>query len=1260
MRLLNSALKRSTKAALFGAAFTTVLLSVSPGQAIADGSLSDYQAVPPLISSLGAGDKPNVLVVLDNSNSMDENPAGQAVGSDNASSKSEVARAAVKSLVSTFNGKIRMGLMAYQQNAMSKYKLHNSFYDISFDPANYDDTFTGARDATTKRFREPKPSSTEFIYYNVALPFYSSTSAGTRFCYSTSADFDNGTETYPGGPWDSYRCYSTKTGSSDTLPPTAGDAGTYGWSSFDKNYTFSPTDSDLAQGILDFGRYMAWKPVGDTWFVNTSPGKGYLHIPIADLDATQAAKLNKKLGTSQFSSNKPTDPDYPLQNAGLTPLAGTLDTAYRYFTGGTLASAEGGPAPAVPTGTCGAQDFVVLVTDGLPSTDSSGAAYASTSDAIADVKAKAANLAASGVKVYVVGFALPATVDATLLDGIAVSGGTSKAYFATDTATLNSALGAIFEDIMARTSAASNAAVVANNNAGEGALYQALYSPEMSRADITTGTTKSVSWTGSLHAVFVDTYGNLREDSNGNKQLDDYATDKIISLTYVDTEGRTKLRRYTSTSATKPVGVTLASENDLEDLKPIWDARDALAALENSSITAQRAYSTAVSTTGASRYIFTWIDNDATGTAGVVDSTEVLKFTADDVTDSINSGNYPYLAVGSWSAAQKVVNFVRGYEGIPGFRSRTLDYDNDGTEEVMRLGDIVHSTPVVVGIPNDGYDLLYGDYSYTAFRNHYKDRRQVTYVGANDGMLHAFNGGFWDNVNKKFLTSTTAGSEVAHPLGAELWAYVPQALLPQLKWLTDPDYPHVYYVDGPPLVFDANIFTADTDHPNGWGTVLVVGLRFGGGPFTVDSDGDGSVTPGTDKTLRSSYVVMDVTNPEVPPKLIAEISNADLGFTTSKPAVVKSRAASASGSWTSPSRNEWYLVFGSGPDDLATATSSRTPKVFAYRLNAGSRGLVSGYAPLDLGGSNAFVGDIAAMDWNTDFFDDGVYFGTVSGTTSAPGGSLKRIRLDTTSTTSLWATTSTNNLLAPSQPFISAPTFASDPTGRNWVYAGTGRLLVSGDNTSETQQSFYGVKEPVDATGVMTWGAVSDLRDSTDIVVYLDKTISAPTTLINKAGDTIDTFSKLMGDIETRDGWKIQFDALGSGVPSTRNVSSAARLGETVLFTSYTPNTSTCSPEGDSDLWAVNYRTGTASPYAALGVDTTIVNSDGVYAATTSIDLGLGLASTPIIHRGAGASASPSTATIFTQNSTGEVRATGLTLKGSSGGRQSWRELYLQ
>ncbi len=66
-----------------------------------------------------------------------------------------------------------------------------------------------------------------------------------------------------------------------------------------------------------------------------------------------------------------------------------------------------------------------------------------------------------------------------------------------------------------------------------------------------------------------------------------------------------------------------------------------------------------------------------------------------------------------------------------------------GTYKVWKLGDPIHSTPTIVAAPRTNYDLIYGDSTYTAFYTKWKDRREVVYVGANDGMLHAFNGGYY-------------------------------------------------------------------------------------------------------------------------------------------------------------------------------------------------------------------------------------------------------------------------------------------------------------------------------------------------------------------------------------------------------------------------------------------------------------------------------------------------------------------------------------
>ena len=111
--------------------------------------------------------KANVLLMFSNANNMDEDPTGLAVGSGPSgvynpaymNSKSDIARTAARSLVANYTGKINMGLMAYQQSSVAAQWLNQSPYDASYNPANYNASFTGSRASTTKKFKAPNPTS---------------------------------------------------------------------------------------------------------------------------------------------------------------------------------------------------------------------------------------------------------------------------------------------------------------------------------------------------------------------------------------------------------------------------------------------------------------------------------------------------------------------------------------------------------------------------------------------------------------------------------------------------------------------------------------------------------------------------------------------------------------------------------------------------------------------------------------------------------------------------------------------------------------------------------------------------------------------------------------------------------------------------------------------------------------------------------------------------------------------------------------------
>src|SRR5574343_712510 len=448
--------------------------------------------------------KANVLLIMDNSNSMDEDASGSAVGSADPNSKSEISRGVAKSIVNTYANKINMGLMAYKQNEQDAWYLHNSPYDASYNPNNYAPDWTGNRASPShKKFRIPNPTSPgDYIHYNVALPFYASSNTGNQFCYSNTANaaanithldgFWNNETTE--GPWDKYRCYTTKTGASDTLPQMNGaDAGAAGYGGGTGTGTFSPTDSDYAQNIYDFGRFMMSYYVSRTWYNNASPGRGYLHTPIQLLDSTQATKLNTKLGNSQFVNNGPTNAALPLQNAGLTPIEGTLLTAKDYFNGNWNNASEGFTTGCYPLPTSCGKNFVVLVTDGLPSTDKDGHLITDSTTALAAAATAAAQLKAIGVETYVVGFALPYGTNPAQLDTIASAGGTGTAYSANNTNTLNSALYAIFQDILTKNGSAASVAANSTSLNATSAIYQAKFD--------------SADWSGQFLSYVIGTDG---------------------------------------------------------------------------------------------------------------------------------------------------------------------------------------------------------------------------------------------------------------------------------------------------------------------------------------------------------------------------------------------------------------------------------------------------------------------------------------------------------------------------------------------------------------------------------------------------------------------------------------------------------------------------------------------------------------------------------------------------------------------------------
>ena len=866
-----------------------------------------------------------------------------------------------------------------------------------------------------------------------------------------------------------------------------------------------------------------------------------------------------------------------------------------------------------------------------------------------------------------------------LASGAAPDGIPDTYFSVSDPRSLFTTLERVFNAILAKTASGTAAAVVANARNGNGALYQALYEPL--HQDIHGN---AVTWMGTLYALFADQFGNLREDGNGNRQMDDYLTDPVVQIFFDTTDNVTKFKRFTSSSATTFTPISFLTL-PLDSLNAVWNARKTLNNLTDTQIQSQRTY-TAKADTG--RYIFTWLGASSSG----------VPTTVDFLPSTFTSSNMGYLnpdssltSANQLIQAQNIVKWVRGSE-TTGMRGRTVDYDNNGTYEVERLGDIVDSTPTVVAAPQESFDILYNDTSYATFRNQYVHRRTVVYVGANDGMLHAFNGGFFNPSTNSFDLQSVGGSEVQHPLGTELWAYVPEDLLPHLKWLTQNNYPHVYYVDAKPRVFDAKIFTADTDHPNGWGTVLVVGMRFGGGPVCIKADGStpSNCNGGQTVTLESAYVVMDITNPEAAPKLIAEITESvasTVAYTTSYPTVMTFRKFSG----TTDTVNEWYLLFGSGPTDLQNAISNQDAYFFVYDLVG--RSLIKSY---DLGStyaSQSFAGDPVSADWDLNFYANAVYFGTAGNTAAGPIGALWRFGVDETPkggsavqwhAPEAWYVLPSSGTYSPGgssfagltygESELATPAVALDPSKNPWVFFGTGRFYVNADKYTNPQEGFYGLQDKNSSatsavgTAISSTVATNNIIDVSSAVVSTTGAISSSTVTTTLSGGTLPTAPTTVTALQnlmytkngagqstkTPDGWVLNFPTspvvtTTTPLPSTRNVSETAVIGSVFFGTAYSPDPDLCGASGQSQLYGVFYLTGTPS------ADTQVFGADANSHLYNNVTLGYGLASSPSLQASKGIGTG--SVEVYTQTSTGAIVQTAAKVKNAPlSGEISWQQ----
>ena len=343
-------------------------------------------------------------------------------------------------------------------------------------------------------------------------------------------------------------------------------------------------------------------------------------------------------------------------------------------------------------------------------------------------------------------------------------------------------------------------------------------------------------------------------------------------------------------------------------------------------------------------------------------------------------------AVDAVNNPSAVLNYLRG------------DRSNEGAGKPMRtrfsvLGDIIHSNPEYVGAPEG----VYTDPAYVLFKNTLATRSPRVYVGANDGMLHAFNAN----------------------TGQEEWAYVPSMLIPKMASLSGVPYAHTYFVDGAITVQDA-VLGGD------WRTVLVGSLGAGGrGLYALDvtnpSLGTETANGGGNKKILWEE------RAENAPGDPAVGANPDIGYIFDATTIAQLNDG------------KWYAVFGNGiGSDNGDAVLMMKP----LRRDYGDSTVIKVRTGTTFNGLSA----PALVDTDNDGTADIAWAGDIK-------GDLWRFDLSGTSWTTAYKVYDGD----PSQPITTAPEVTSHPQTGHIVLFGTGKLYEEADLYTENPQALYGI-----------------------------------------------------------------------------------------------------------------------------------------------------------------------------------------------------------
>ena len=489
--------------------------------------------------------------------------------------------------------------------------------------------------------------------------------------------------------------------------------------------------------------------------------------------------------------------------------------------------------------------------------------------------------------------------------------------------------------------------------------------------------------------------------------------------------------------------------------------------------------------------------------------------------DSLTADQQALVKPATYASTRTGPEYVNYLRGDRTYERTATDSSKDFRARTVRLGDIVNAKVTPVAPPALGFSDATNP-GYAKFKADWAGRPVMVYVGANDGMLHAFNGA---------LTGATAGTEQ--------FAYVPSFLFAKaettdsnglLAQLGNPEYDHKYYVDATPLAFDIDlnnaggVFTSTNAATSDWRTLLIGGLGKGGkGFYAIDVTDPASMTT---EALAAQKVKWEFTAP-------------DMGYSFGAPLVVKTK------------KYGWVAVFTSGYNAGSTAGH-------LYIVNPRDGTLLQ-----KISTPTSSDGLAQATAYVNDFSDgtaDAVYAGDLDGQIWRFDLTLPRTGTNFSAPVKI---AQLRNAAGTAQSVTTQPLIEISPSDRKrYLLVGTGKLLHPNDIQSPSEQSFYAI---VDGTAASFGGALptgltypltrSNLSQVTDVAAGIP--VDDP---VKVAGNGMGWYTDLGVETSTNVAWRV--------------VNAPTSFSGIVAFSSLQTIGDACSPSGQSRVYAIDFGTG--------------------------------------------------------------------------------------